>query len=107
LQDFDDFASGHALHVRLGQRQVHRLFGSAAALQRAGVEACGSHLRDLKGDFSHAGKHGLGLVAIGQIDTLGTALVGHGQQILGALNTGGFIDENAQRIARTIKTVGK
>ena len=93
------------LDIDLGQSQVHRLLGAAAALQGAGVETCGSHLWHLKGDFSHAGEHGLGLVTIGLIDTLSAALVGHVLQMLGALNARGFVNEDALRFARTIKTV--
>ncbi len=95
------------MNLHLGQRQVHRLLGSATALNRAGVETRGSHLGHLKGDFSHAGEHGLGLVAVGLIHALGAALVGHGLQVLGTLNARGFVDEDAQGLARTIKTVGK
>lgn len=107
MQDFDDFTSEHALHVHLGQRQIHRLVGSAATLQRAGLEACSSRLGHLKDDFSHASEHGLGLVAVGLVDTLGAALVGHGLHMLGALNALAFVDEDSQSFSRTIKTDGK
>ena len=79
------------VHVHFGQRQVHRLLGTDALLYRAGVETCNSQLGGLKGDFTHAGEHGLGLglVALDLVDALGAALIGHSLQVLGALDTRG------------------
>ena len=89
------------------QRQIHRVFRTANALQGAGGKTCRSHLGHLKGDFSHAGEHGLGVVAVGLIGALGYALVGHDLQMLGALNARSFVGKDAQRLACTIQTVGK
>jgi hypothetical protein len=41
------------------------------------------------------------------VHMLGAELVGHGLQMLGAFETRGFVDQNAQGFAGTIKSVGK
>ncbi len=76
---------GHSLDIHFGQRQIDGLLRATATLQDAGVETSGPHLGHLKGDFSHTGEHGLGLglglVAVGLVNTLGTALVGPGRDL--------------------------
>ena len=72
-----------------------------------GVKTTSPHLGHLEGDFSQAREHGLGLVAINLIQALGAALVGHGPQVLGALDARGFVDQDAQGFARAIQTIGK
>jgi hypothetical protein len=86
---------------------IEFLRAAAAPLKRNGVETCRSHLGHLKGDFSRAGEQGLALVAVGLIDALGTALIGHGLQVLGTSDARGFVDEDSLRVARVIKPVGK
>jgi hypothetical protein len=95
------------LNVHLGQRQIDGLLRATAALQGTGLKLSRPHLGHLKGDFSHAGEHGLRLAAIGLVHMLGAELVGHGLQMLGAFETRGFVDQNAQGFAGTIKSVGK
>jgi hypothetical protein len=71
------------LDIHFGQRQIDGLLRATATLQDAGVETSGPHLGLLKGDFSHTGENGLGLglglVAVGLVNTPGTALVGPGR----------------------------
>ena len=77
------------------------------ALQGAGVKTVRAHLRHLKGDFAHAGQNSLVLVAIGVIDTLSRALVRRGLKVLGPLNAGCFIDQDAQGFTGSIQAIGE
>ncbi len=72
-----------------------------------GVKPSIPHLGHLKGDFAHAGEHGLGLVAIRLVATLGALLVGHVLHMLGAFDARGFIDQNAQGFAGAEQTIGE
>lgn len=95
LRHFDDFAGGVALYVHLYQREVHLLLGSAVELQGVKVKVAGPHLRYLNGEFSLADEYGFGFVAVGLVDALD------------APNSRDVFDEDAERFARTIETVGK
>jgi hypothetical protein len=107
LQDGDQFTGGDALHVHLGQRQIHSLFAAAAPLQCTGIEASRAHLRHLKGELAQAGQNCLGFVAIGVVQTLGRTLIRCRLKVLGALDAGRFVDEDAQGFASAVKAVGE
>ena len=107
LQDLDDFAGRHALHVHLGERQIHGLLRAAAALQGAGIKAVRAHLRHLEGNFAHAGQHGFVLVAVGVIDALGRALIGHSLKVLDTFNAAGFVDQDTKGCTSAVQAIGK
>ena len=83
------------MNVHLGQRQIDGLLRAASALQGTGVKPSRPHLGHLKGDFSHAGEHGLGLAAIGLV------------HMLGAFDAQGFVDQNAQGFAGAVQNFGE
>ena len=62
----------------------------------AGVKITRAHLWHFKRDLAHAGQDGLALVAVGVIHALGRALIRRGLKVLGALNAGDLIDQDAQ-----------
>ena len=78
-----------------------------ACSERVPRKPARAHLRHLKGDLAHTGKHRLGLVAIGVVHALGASLIGGGLQVLGTLDAGGLIDQDAQGLASAIKAVGQ
>jgi hypothetical protein len=91
------------LHVHLGQRDVERLLGARALLQRAGVEAATAHLRNVEGQFADAGHDRLGLEAVGVIDAFDGALMRLGIQKVVAFDLARFIDQDAQGFAGAIQ----
>ena len=105
LQDVDDATGGDALHVHLGQGEIDRLIGAGALFQGGRIEITGTHLGHLKGQFAHAGEHGLGLEAVGVVTASGRALVGRSAKELGALKFGRLIDEDAQRFTSAIESI--
>ena len=49
----------------------------------------------------------LALKPLAWINTLGAALIGHGLQVLGALDARGLVDQDAQGFTRAIQAIGK
>jgi hypothetical protein len=104
-QHFDHLARGHALHIHLSQRQIQRLLCARALLQRARIKTALTGLRHGNGELTHTGQHGLRLEAVGMVAPLGCALERLGAKILGSLDLGGFVDQNAQRLAGAVQSL--
>ena len=83
------------------------MLGARPLFQSAGVEAATAHLGDVKGQLADAGHHCFGLEAIGVVGTLGSTFMGLGIEKVVALDPARFIDQDAQRFAGTIETVGQ
>ena len=96
LQHLDHPPGGDPLDVHLGQRQVDCLVRAGTFFESRGIKLTGTHLRHLKGHFTQAGEHGLGLEAIGVIAPGFSALVRTGAEKLASLDLGRFIDEDAR-----------
>jgi hypothetical protein len=107
LQDIDDPPGRHPLHVHPGQRQVQRLLGARAALQRTRVEAAAADLGHIEGHFADSAQYRLGFEAVGMVAPRGMAFVGASAKILGPLHLGNLVDQDAQRLAGAVQSVGK
>jgi hypothetical protein len=106
-QDVTHLARGYALHVHLGEGKVERLLGARAFLQGGRIKTATAHLRNVEGLFAQAGHDGLGFEAIGVIGAFGRAFMRSGIQKPGALDLARFVDQDAQRLARTVESVGQ
>jgi len=86
------------------------LLEATGAFQGAGVEVARAHLGDLGhlvSDFPQAGQQGHVLEAVGLGPRTGHSAVRRSLQVLGALNAGCFIDEDAQALPRAVQGVGQ
>jgi hypothetical protein len=91
------------LHVHLGQSEFERTLRARAALERGGVEAALSHLRNLEFESADSGRECLGFEAVGVAAPLGAALVGRRAQVALALDEHRGIDEDAKCVGEAVQ----
>ncbi|OIP08094.1 MAG: hypothetical protein AUK49_12450 [Betaproteobacteria bacterium CG2_30_68_42] len=65
------------------------------------------HLGHVESQFTDAGHDGLGLVAIGVVDSLGSAFMRSGIEKVVTFDLARFIDQDAQGFASTVQSVGQ
>ena len=106
LRNFDDFARGGAACTSPPAPNPRTVPDGYRTLGRL-CRNLPSHSGHLKGVFFHLGEHGLRLIAVGLIDSLGAAPVGQGLKMTGALHALVFGYEDALRFACAVKNLGK
>src|SRR5258708_8280478 len=106
-QNIRHLAGGDALHIHFGERKIERLLGARAFFEGAGIETAAAHLKNIESQFADAGHDGLGLEAVGIIDSFGGTFMRPAIHTLRPFNLARFVDQDAQGFASTIETVGQ